>query len=98
MAWDAKWNRTLVETNCALALKWIKDSVKGQPNKDLISRIQELCIRKWDVEIKQIPWEVNCSPHILADLIKDFPIGLKLFHVAPPLVAEHIGSDRRNFL
>lgn len=56
-------------------------------------RIQELCSREWEVLIKQIPREVNFDFDTLVDLMKGFPIGARIFHVAPPLVDDQIGID-----
>lgn len=76
-AWDAKWNKVLIETDCALAIKKIKEGVKGKSNRDLILRMQELWKREWNVEIKQISKEVNFAPHILVGFWRIFPLASK---------------------
>lgn len=49
--------------DCAKVIKSIHGVLKGQANKDLILRIQELCKREWQVVIKQIPRDEFCSPN-----------------------------------
>lgn len=44
-AWSIKWKEVTVEIDCDTTIKVIIDDLKRHTNRDLASRIQELCNR-----------------------------------------------------
>lgn len=50
--------------------------------------------REWRVLFKQILREVNLAVDTLAGLLKGCSIGMRIFHVVPPLVGAQIRIDR----
>lgn len=71
----------IVETDCAIAAKDILGGLKIHTNRDLISRIRELYKRDWHVIIQKISREANCASYILASLMKEYPIGPRVFYL-----------------
>ncbi|KAH1039304.1 hypothetical protein J1N35_041047 [Gossypium stocksii] len=74
-----KRKEVVVETDCDTAIKDILGGPKRHTNRDLVSRIQELCKHDWHVVIKQISRNVNFAPHILVGLMKEFMFGHEFF-------------------
>lgn len=98
LAWEANWLNAIIEIDCGLAIKGVNGDCRGHSNRNLIVRIQKLCKCKWRVLFKQIPREANFVIDSLANLMKGFSIGAKIFHYAPPSVDDKIRMDGRFLL
>lgn len=80
----------IVEIDFALTIKSIYGEIRGCSKRDLMIRIQELCKCDWRVIFNQISREVSCVIDTLVELMKDSPIGTRIFHVILLLVDDQI--------
>ncbi|MBA0572334.1 hypothetical protein Golob_002682 [Gossypium lobatum] len=78
---------------CAQAIAATLDKTRVQSNRDLVIRIQELCRRDWQVDIRNVSREANVVAHTLTRLMRNLSYGLKMFKEILTKIIEHIRID-----